>query len=75
MDTPQSYIIIALIVIIGILFFYRRKKAKKLSQLAALSFGCILAGILFNDTVAISYGLLGIGVILAIVDIFRKKRK
>ncbi len=78
MNTHQIYIllfIIVLAVITIILFFVNKNKKKKLSKLAGLSFVFILAGITFGDNRLISYSLMGIGVILAIIDIILKRKK
>jgi hypothetical protein len=44
--------------------------------LASLAFGFVVAGIVFgNDNRLIGYGLMGIGVLLAVLDIFRNRNK
>ncbi len=43
-----------------------------MTPLTGLAFGFILAGIIFGDDRLIGYSLLGIGVILAVIDIFKK---
>lgn len=73
----EIYIAIALItlVIIAILVFYVRKKPRKQpSKLAWFAFVFILAGIIFGDDLLIGYSLMGVGVILAIVDIIKNHR-
>jgi hypothetical protein len=50
------------------------KTEEKLSKLAALSFAFIIAGIIFGEDRLIGYGLLGAGVLLAVVDIYCKLR-
>jgi len=76
MNTSQIYIAISIVVLaiiaIFLVFLNKNKKKKKLSKLAGLSFAFILAGILFGDDRLIGYGLMGVGVILAIVDIVIK---
>jgi hypothetical protein len=52
----------------------KNKKEKRLTPLAGLAFGFILAGIFFGDNRLIGYGLMGVGVLLAIVDIFNKSK-
>jgi len=59
------------------LYFYvnKNKKEKKLSKLAGLSFAFIIAGIIFGDDRLVGYGLIGVGVILAIIDIIEKSKR
>lgn len=76
MNISQMYIIISIIVlaVIALLVFVIGKKGseKRLTPLASFAFAFVLAGILFGDNRLIGYGLMGIGVILAVVDIFNK---
>ncbi len=76
--TSQVYIavsIIILAVIAALVFFVAKKREKaSLTPLAGVAFGFILAGIFFGDDRMIGYGLMGIGVILAVADIVRKLR-
>jgi hypothetical protein len=75
LTVSQLYIpfAIAALAIIGIIFFWINPATKslKLSFMAALSFGFVLAGILFGEERWIGYGLIGTGVLLAVVDIIR----
>jgi len=77
MNPSQIYIAMSIIVlaIIALLVFFgnknKNKKEKKLTPLAGLAFGFILAGIIFGDDRLIGYSLIGIGVILAIIDIIK----
>lgn len=75
MSASQIYIAIAIVVlavIAGLVYFSSRRKEKRLTPLAGLAFAFVLAGILFGQEHWLGYGLLGIGVILAVVDMFRK---
>lgn len=76
--TSQIYIASAIVIlaIIALLVFFIRKdgRKKRFTPLAGLAFGFILAGIFFRDNRIIGYCLMGIGVILAVVDIYRKER-
>ena len=63
---------ILVLAIIALLVFFKTKKEKKLTPIAGLAFGFILAGIIFGDNRLIGYILIGIGVILAIIDIIKK---
>jgi len=79
MISSQIYIlisIIALLIIAFVVIFIRKdKKGKKLTPLASLSLIFVLAGIIFGNSRLTGYSLIGIGVLLAIIDIFRKLRK
>ena len=84
MDASQIYIltsVIILLVIAAIVIFARKNSKKKkqetITPLAGIAFGFILLGILFSDSRLIGYSLMGIGIILAVVDIVvrMKKRK
>ncbi len=78
MDTSQFYIAIciAALAIIAILVFVVNKKiqGQKFTPVAGLSFGFVLAGLFFGKQRLIGYGLLGIGLIIAIIDIVRKSK-
>jgi len=76
----QIYIAISIVVlaVIALLFIIsgRSKKQNRLTPLAGIAFGFILAGIVFGDDRLIGYGLMGVGVTIAVIDIFiRSKRK
>ena len=76
----QAYIAISIIVlaIIAILLFLvkRNSAERRLTPLASLAFGFILAGVLFgSNNRLLGYGLMGVGVLLAVVDIFNKSRR
>ena len=81
MEPSQIYILISIVVllIIFILLFFisknnKNKKQKTLTPLAGLALGFILAGIIFGDSRLVGYSLIGIGVLFAIIDIFKKMR-
>jgi multisubunit Na+/H+ antiporter MnhB subunit len=79
MDASQVYIFISVIILALVaiaLYFASRKRPKEgLSKLAALAFAFIIAGIIFGEDRLIGYGLLGVGVLLALVDIYYKLRQ
>jgi hypothetical protein len=79
MSTSVAYIAlsIAILVVISILLLLasRGKREKRLTPVAGLAFGLILAGIFFGEDRLIGYSLLGVGVVLAIVDIVYRLRK
>ena len=68
----STYIIISIVVlaVIAILVFLaKRNTGKRLSPLAGLAFAFTVAGIVFGTNILIGYGLIGVGVILAVIDI------
>jgi hypothetical protein len=71
---PQIFIALSVVVLAAILVLVfivgRRRRETRLTPLAGLAFAFVLAGIIFGDDRLIGYGLLGIGVMLALVDIF-----
>ena len=79
MNNTQIYIAIsiAVLVVIAILIFIVQKRGRenRFTPLAGLAFGFILAGLFFDENRFIGYSLMGVGVLLAIIDIFRKPQK
>ena len=78
MNPSSSYIILSIVVfaLIAMIVFIMPIKAqgKRLTPLAGLAFGTILAGLVFGEERLIGYSLIGVGVILAIIDIIRKMK-
>jgi heme A synthase len=78
MNTSLIWVAISIVVLAVIalfVFFVRRdRKENRLTPLAGLAFGFVLAGILFGDDRLIGYGLMGVGVILAVIDMFKRSR-
>jgi hypothetical protein len=79
MNTQLPYIILAIIVLLivaALVFFVGKNKSNnRLTPLVGLAFGFILAGILFGENRILGYSLLGIGVILAMIDIVIKAKR
>ena len=78
MNTSQIYIAVSIgvVVIVAVLAFFvrRERRENRLTPLAGLAFGFVLAGIIFGDERLIGYSLLGVGVILAVIDIINRSR-
>jgi hypothetical protein len=76
MNTSTIFIAvsIAVLLIIAVLFFFVNKNRKKtrLTPLAGLAFGFILAGILVGSNRVLGYTLMGVGLVLAVIDMFNK---
>jgi hypothetical protein len=78
MSTSQIYIaltITTLAMLAVLVLVIKKGPERKLTPLAGLAFGFVLAGILSSDDRLIGYGLMGIGVLLAVIDIFGQQRK
>jgi len=74
MDLPQSYILIAIIslAIIAMIVVSRSKKPrKKISPPTILAFIFIVMSFAFSEDKLISYSLLGVGTILAVIEILK----
>lgn len=78
MSTYFSYILLSIILllIVAILVFFigKNKSENRLTPLAGLAFGFILAGILFGENRLLGYGLMLVGIIVAVMDIFTRAR-
>ena len=76
MTISQFYIALALVILVAItlMVFLTRKgrRQPRLSTLAGVAFVFVLAGLFFGENRVLGYGLLAVGVILAIVDVFRQ---
>ena len=77
MSTAYIAVSIVVLAVVAILIFFVSKgeRENRLTPLAGLAFGFVLAGILFGDDRLVGYGLMGVGVVLAIVDIVIRWRK
>ena len=79
MSISQMYIAIAILalLVIALLVFFAGKHRKKnnITPLAGLAFAFVLAGMVFGENRWIGYSLMGIGVLLAVIDIFRNRNK
>ena len=79
MEPSQIYIAVAIIALaliaLALFFISRKKESYKLTPLAGISFGFVIAGIIFGENRLIGYSLLGIGVTLAIIDVIMKSRE
>jgi hypothetical protein len=76
MNMSQIYIAISIAVLAAIallvVFLGKSRKENRLTPLAGLAFGFILAGIIFGRDRLIGYSLFAIGVIIAVIDILKK---
>ena len=79
MESSRIFIAISIVLLLGILLYtdymLRESDRKKLTPLAGLGFGFVLAGILFGENRLTGYLLIGTGITLAVIDILIKFRK
>jgi hypothetical protein len=64
-------ILAGLAIAMDLVFVYSKKK-RRISRLAGLAFAFVIAGIFLGGQRLIGYSLLGVGILLAIIDILRK---
>ena len=76
MNASQIHIVlsVAILVVVALLVFFvaRSKQEKMLTPITVLAFGFVLTGMLFGNNRLFNYSMMGIGVILAVVDMIRK---
>jgi len=67
---------IAVLAIVAVLVFVVRKggRENRLTPLAGLAFVCVIAGVMFSDARWVGCSLLGIGIVLAIIDILTRSK-
>lgn len=79
MSSSQIYIgisILIMVLIAALVFAVKRgRETKKLTPLTELSFGFVLAGLLFGGYRVLGYCLLGVGVGLAVYDLIVYRRR
>jgi hypothetical protein len=59
---------IAAFIAILLLLVFKRRKIHRISTLTILGMNMVVIGIIFGDSQWISYSLIGIGVLLAVID-------
>lgn len=79
MNASQGYIILGVIVLAIIaflmIFVNKSKGGRRLTPLAGLAFGLVVAGIVFGDNQKLGYSLLVGGIVLAVADMITKWKK
>ncbi len=72
----QVYVLVAIVVLAVVfalaLWRGRGEQRGRLTPLAGIAFGLVIAGIVFGEHRLLSYSLMGAGVALAVVDIVRR---
>ena len=78
MTTSLAYVAIsvAVLAVVAILVFLVRGKRveNRITPLAGLAFAFVVAGILFGEDRLVGYCLMGIGIVLAVADIWNRSR-
>jgi hypothetical protein len=76
-DSPL-YIAFSIVVlaVVAILVFVVNvnSRMKRLTPLAGIAFAFVVAGIVFGDDRLLGYVLMGVGVLIAIVDMFKRSK-
>lgn len=75
MTPPQIYVVVVIMFLALVFISNKKSKHKRLSVLASIAFGLIVAGIVFGENRSISYSLLAVGIILSAVDAYMKSKK
>lgn len=79
MSAATGYIIISVVALalVALLLVWvgRRGRGYRLSPMAGVAFGCIVAGMIFGENRLIGYGLMGVGVVLAVIDAMNRLRR
>ena len=78
MNTSQIFIAVFVITlaIVALLVFFvsKNRKENRLTPLASLAFTFTVLGVVFSDDRLIGYGLMGVGVLLAVAGMFTKAK-
>jgi hypothetical protein len=77
MSVPEVYLVSALVVlaIVVLLIFWVRRKEYGFTPLISLAFAFVVAGIIFGHNRLVGYGLMIVGIILALMEWVRRRRK
>lgn len=74
--TPSQIYVALIIISLALIFIgIKNSKPKRLSLLASIAFGFIVAGIIFGENRLIGYSLFAIGITLSVVDMYMKSKK
>ncbi len=79
MNVSQGYIALSIVVLLVIavllVLLSRKRPESRLTPLSGLAFAFVLTATLFGSDRPLVYGLIGVGVLLAVADIFNSSRK
>ena len=68
-----SIVVLALVAVI-VLFVRSDRRENRLTPLAGLALACVVAGIVFGADRLVGYGLFGLGVVIAVLDVLNRSR-
>lgn len=78
MNISQIYIAVTIVVLaviaVLVLFGNKGKTQNRLTPVASLAFLFTIAGLFFGDNPFVGFGLIGVGVLLAVVDMYLKSK-
>ena len=78
MEASQIYILIAIIglllVVVALFVIGRNRKRMKLTPLTGIAFAFVIGSMAFENRI-IAYPLIGLGIIIAIIDVILKRRR
>jgi membrane-bound ClpP family serine protease len=79
LDSSLLFILVTLAVLLFVavlvFVFNRGGQHNRLTPLAAIAFCLIIAGILFNANQIVAFGLMGVGIVLAVLDVCLRRKK
>ena len=79
MNESQIYVVLAIVVLLIVallaVFVRQRGGTRLLTPLTSLAIVFVIAGTVFGENRILGYGLMGIGIILALIDIFNRVRR
>ncbi len=79
MNTSFPYIVVAIValavVTVLLVVLGKGRLKNRITPLAGFAFAFIVAGAVFGENSFIAYSLMGVGVLLALVDMFRRSRQ
>jgi hypothetical protein len=77
MSSSSVYVLISIatlaVVAVMVIFVWGRGRQVRLTRPAALAFALVVAGIVLGESRLIGYGLMGVGVFVAVIDMLRTR--
>jgi len=76
MDSATTYLVITIVALalaaLLIFVFGPKPTGRKLTSLGSLAFVFVIAGMFFRDNHLVGYGVMAVGIIIAIVDMIKR---
>lgn len=77
MSSSSVYVLISIatlaVIAVMVILVWRRGRKVRLTELAVLASGLVLAGITLGESRLVGYGLIGVGVFLAVIDVLKTR--